>query len=126
MTKRMFIMLGGIVLLVVVLGLGFFMHIRNLMAAAPKPAPQIVSTITAKSSSWQPQLKSVGTLSAVHGVDISSEVAGQVRATPKPCIIADALNAGRCDSVWYRMRFERLDRVAGSRRPLLYGFKNIG
>lgn len=80
MTKRMFIMLGGIVLLVVVLGLGFFMHIRNLMAAAPKPAPQIVSTITAKSSSWQPQLKSVGTLSAVHGVDISSEVAGQVRS----------------------------------------------
>ncbi|WP_239689401.1 hypothetical protein [Aquitalea pelogenes] len=35
MTKRMFIMLGGIVLLVVVLGLGFFMHIRSLMAAHP-------------------------------------------------------------------------------------------
>jgi len=80
MTKRMFIMLGGIVLLVVVLGLGFFMHIRSLMAAAPKPMPQVVSTIIAKKTSWQPQLKSVGTLSAVHGVDISSEVAGQVRS----------------------------------------------
>ncbi|WP_199102193.1 efflux RND transporter periplasmic adaptor subunit [Aquitalea sp. ASV11] len=80
MTKRMFIMLGGIVLLVVVLGLGFFMHIRSLMAAAPKPTPQVVSTITAHTSQWQPQLKSVGTLSAQHGVDISSEVAGQVRS----------------------------------------------
>jgi membrane fusion protein (multidrug efflux system) len=80
MTKRMFIMLGGIVLLVVVLGLGFFMHIRSLMAAAPKPTPQVVSTIIAKKTRWQPQLKSVGTLSAVHGVDISSEVAGQVRS----------------------------------------------
>ncbi|RQO76059.1 efflux transporter periplasmic adaptor subunit [Aquitalea sp. FJL05] len=80
MTKRMFIMLGGIVLLVVVLGLGFFMHIRTLMASAPKPQPQTVSTIIAKKTSWQPQLKSVGTLSAVHGVDISSEVAGQVRS----------------------------------------------
>ncbi|WP_159878784.1 MULTISPECIES: efflux RND transporter periplasmic adaptor subunit [Aquitalea] len=80
MTKRMFIMLGGIVLLVVVLGLGFFMHIRSLMAAAPKPAPQVVSTVTARISQWQPQLKSVGTLSAQHGVDISSEVAGQVRS----------------------------------------------
>jgi membrane fusion protein (multidrug efflux system) len=80
MTKRMFIMLGGIVLLVVVLGLGFFMHIRSLMAAAPKPTPQVVSTITARISQWQPQLKSVGTLSAQHGVDISSEVAGQVRS----------------------------------------------
>lgn len=80
MTKRMFIMLGGIVLLVVVLGLGFFMHIRSLMAAAPKPTPQVVSTIIAHTSQWQPQLKSVGTLSAEHGVDISSEVAGQVRS----------------------------------------------
>ncbi|NWK76777.1 efflux RND transporter periplasmic adaptor subunit [Aquitalea sp. LB_tupeE] len=80
MTKRMFIMLGGIVLLVVVLGLGFFMHIRSLMAAAPKPTPQVVSTITAHTSQWQPQLKSIGTLSAQHGVDISSEVAGQVRS----------------------------------------------
>lgn len=80
MTKRMFIMLGGIVLLVVVLGLGFFMHIRTLMAAAPKPQAQVVSTMIAKKSSWQPQLESVGTLSAVHGVDVSSEVAGQVRS----------------------------------------------
>jgi membrane fusion protein (multidrug efflux system) len=71
MTKRMFIMLGGIVLLVVVLGLGFFMHIRSLMAAAPKPAPQVVSTVTARISQWQPQLKSVGT-SAPSMVSISA------------------------------------------------------
>jgi len=80
MTKRMLIMLGGILLLVVVLGLGFFLHIRSLMANAPKPTAQTVTSITVQKSSWQPALKSVGSLTAVQGVDISSEVAGQVRS----------------------------------------------
>ncbi|WP_028536548.1 efflux RND transporter periplasmic adaptor subunit [Paludibacterium yongneupense] len=80
MTKRMLIMLGGVVLLVVVLGLGFFLHIKKLMAAAPKPGAQTVTATVVKGLEWQPQLVSVGTLTAVHGVDISSEVAGQVRS----------------------------------------------
>ncbi|WP_434628846.1 efflux RND transporter periplasmic adaptor subunit [Chromobacterium sp. CV08] len=79
MTKRMLIMLGGVLALIVVLGVGFFLHIQKLIASAPKPGPQTVSTAVAKQEEWQPQLNSVGTLSAVHGVDVSSEVAGQVR-----------------------------------------------
>ncbi|OHX16653.1 efflux transporter periplasmic adaptor subunit [Chromobacterium amazonense] len=80
MTKRMLIMLGGVALLIVVLGVGFFLHIQKLIASSPKPGPQTVSTTVAKTAEWQPQLSSVGTLTAVHGVDISSEVAGQVRS----------------------------------------------
>lgn len=73
-------MLGCVLLLVAALGLGFFMHIKKLMAAAPKPGAQTVTATLAKMEEWQPQLVSVGTLTAVHGVDISSEVAGQVRS----------------------------------------------
>ncbi|UTH72982.1 efflux RND transporter periplasmic adaptor subunit [Chromobacterium sp. IIBBL 290-4] len=80
MTKRMLIMLGGVLALVVLLAGGFFLHIQKLIASSPKPGPQTVSTTKAQKLEWQPQLNSVGSLSAVHGVDISSEVAGQVRS----------------------------------------------
>ncbi|XLM21791.1 efflux RND transporter periplasmic adaptor subunit, partial [Chromobacterium piscinae] len=76
----MLIMLGGVLALLVVLGVGFFLHIQKLIASSPKPGPQTVSTTVAKTQEWQPQLSSVGTLSAMQGVDISSEVAGQVRS----------------------------------------------
>ncbi|MBV1777258.1 efflux RND transporter periplasmic adaptor subunit [Burkholderiaceae bacterium DAT-1] len=79
MTKRMLIMLGGVLLLIVALAGGFFMHIKQMMANAPKPGPQTVTATTATNQTWQPQLASIGTLSAVRGVEISSEVAGQVR-----------------------------------------------
>ncbi|MBV8046787.1 MAG: efflux RND transporter periplasmic adaptor subunit [Paludibacterium sp.] len=79
MTKRMLIMLGGVLLLIVLLGFGFFLHIRSLMAAAPKPGAQTVTSIVAEPQEWQLQLNSVGTLSAVRGVDLSSEIAGMVR-----------------------------------------------
>lgn len=78
MTRRMLIMLGGVLALTVLLSVGFFLHIQKLIASAPKPGPQTVSTTVAVLTDWQPLLQSVGTLSAVRGVDISSEVAGQV------------------------------------------------
>ncbi len=68
MTKRMFIMLGCVLLLVAVLAGGFFLHIKTLMASAPKPGPQTVSTMKAQTLEWQPQLNSVGTVSPVRGV----------------------------------------------------------
>ena len=79
MTKRMLIMLGGVVVLIAALAFGFYLHIQQLIANSPKPAPQTVTTSVVSTLEWQPQLNSVGTLTAVHGVDISSEVAGQVR-----------------------------------------------
>jgi membrane fusion protein (multidrug efflux system) len=75
----MLIMLGGVLVLIAALAFGFYLHIQQLIANSPKPAPQTVTTAVVSALEWQPQLSSVGTLTAVHGVDISSEVAGQVR-----------------------------------------------
>lgn len=79
MTKRMFIMVGCVVLLVAALALGKFLQIRHMIASSPKPGPQTVTAVKVQALEWQPQLSSVGTLVAVRGVDISSEIAGMVR-----------------------------------------------
>ncbi|MCC7601005.1 efflux RND transporter periplasmic adaptor subunit [Janthinobacterium sp. FW305-129] len=78
--KRMLIMLGAVVLLIALLALGFFLHIRQLMASSPKPTPQTVSATIVRKVDWQPHLSSVGTLVAVRGVDVTSEIAGLVRS----------------------------------------------
>ncbi|MDB5829998.1 MAG: efflux transporter periplasmic adaptor subunit [Variovorax sp.] len=80
MTKRMLIMIGCVLVLVAILALGFFLHIRTLIASAPKPGAQTVSTVKAQTLEWQPQLASVGTLVAVRGVDVTTEIAGLVRS----------------------------------------------
>ncbi len=79
MTKRMFIMLGCVVLLIVGLAFGKYLQIKQLIASAPKPGAQTVSTIKAETLEWQPQISSVGTVTAYRGVDVSSEIAGLVR-----------------------------------------------
>ncbi len=79
MTKRMFIMLGCVVLLVAALALGKFLQIRQMIANSPTPGPQIVTATKVESLEWQPELNAVGTLTAVRGVDLASEIAGLVR-----------------------------------------------
>jgi membrane fusion protein (multidrug efflux system) len=79
MTKRMLIMLGCVLVLIGVIALGYYLHIRKMMANQPKPALATVTTSKVTSSEWQPQLASVGTITAFRGVDISSEVAGVVQ-----------------------------------------------
>ncbi len=80
MTKRMLIMLFAVSL---VLGavFGFIEFkgrmIKQFMTAQGEP-PQTVSTMTAGYQEWQPELKAVGSLRAVHGVELSAEVAGIV------------------------------------------------
>ena len=81
MTKRMLIMIVGVLILVAVIG---FMVYRNIMAqiaqgSAPQP-PVAVTAVKAVRQEWQPQLNAVGTLRAVRGVDVTSEIAGLVRA----------------------------------------------
>ncbi len=78
--KRMGLMLLAAVLLVAVLAGVKFLQIRTMIANLPKPQAQVVSTIEARMLEWQPQLAAIGSLVAVRGVDVSSEVAGQVRA----------------------------------------------
>ena len=79
MTKRMFIMLGSVVVLIAVLAFGKFLQIKQLIASAPKPGAQTVSAAKAEVLEWQPQIAAVGTVSAFRGVDLSSEVTGLVR-----------------------------------------------
>jgi len=76
----MFLMLGGVLLLVAILALGFYLHVRALIAAAPKPTPQTVSATAVVALEWQPRLAAVGSTSAVRGVDVTTELAGMVRS----------------------------------------------
>jgi membrane fusion protein (multidrug efflux system) len=80
MTKRMIIMLAFVIVLVAGLAFGFYLHIQKLIASAPKPGAQTVSTIKAELQDWQPQLNSVGSLVPVRGVDVTTEIAGLVRS----------------------------------------------
>jgi membrane fusion protein (multidrug efflux system) len=81
MKKRMVIMLVAVgVLLGGLVGFNFFKGymMQKYMASAPVPT----STVTAMKvdyQQWQPQLSAVGTMRAVRGVDVTSEVAGLVR-----------------------------------------------
>jgi membrane fusion protein, multidrug efflux system len=54
-------------------------HFIRLAMAANGSIPQTVSTATAEYSEWQPQVEAVGSLRAIHGVEVTTEVAGLVR-----------------------------------------------
>jgi membrane fusion protein (multidrug efflux system) len=64
-----------------VFGFGAFktVMIRKFMATLANP-PQTISTIVAKSTEWQTQLEAVGSVRAVNGANLSSQVAGIVSA----------------------------------------------
>ena len=53
------------------------MMIKKSIASSGTP-PQTVSTTKAGYQDWQPKLEAVGSLRAVNGADLSSEVAGIV------------------------------------------------
>lgn len=79
MTKRMLIMLGCVLVLIAVIAFGKYLQIQKLIASQPKPGLITVTTTKAAVSEWQPQLSSVGTVTAFRGVDVTSEIAGLVR-----------------------------------------------
>jgi membrane fusion protein (multidrug efflux system) len=82
MNKQVIIVL---VLLVVVFG-GLFggrawVNHRNAVAAAGRGAPVVtVSTAVAETQEWTPDVHVVGSLSAVEGVQLTSQIAGNVTA----------------------------------------------
>src|SRR5580704_7040717 len=82
MKKRMTIMLIAVGLLIGGLaGFNFFKGymMQKYMGKGPQP-PATVSAMKAEYQVWQPQLNAVGTLRAVRGVDVTTEVAGLVRS----------------------------------------------
>jgi membrane fusion protein (multidrug efflux system) len=81
MTKRMVIMLICVGLLLAAL-VGFNQFRTHMFAkfmAGNAAPPATVSAVVASFQSWQPQLAAVGSLRAVRGVDVTTEVAGLVR-----------------------------------------------
>lgn len=81
MRRRLAIVLASAgLLLAAVVGFNLFKAriIRQVMAKNASP-PQTVTTATAVYSNWQPEVAAVGSLRAVHGVEVTTEVAGLVR-----------------------------------------------
>jgi membrane fusion protein (multidrug efflux system) len=81
MKKRMLLMLATVGLLFGgIFGFQIFkMQMIKKSMASLKAPPVTVSTLKASIQPWQPELKAVGTLRAVRGVDVTSEIAGLVR-----------------------------------------------
>jgi len=79
-----FVVLFGL-FLGIVFGFGFvkFTQIQGFIKMAKsgafEPPPTAVTTDVAKQSEWQPTLESVGTVTAVNGVTVSTDLAGIVR-----------------------------------------------
>ncbi len=78
MRRRLAIVLVLMVALVAAV-VGWKVHVIRKVIAASVPMPQTVSTATAAYSEWQPQVEAVGSLRAIHGVQVTTEVAGLVR-----------------------------------------------
>ncbi len=82
MRSRMIIMLVAVA---VVFGgvfgfISFGHYMRDKFMHSMGFPPQSVSTMVAASQEWQPKLEGVGSLRAVNGADLSSQVAGTVSA----------------------------------------------
>jgi membrane fusion protein, multidrug efflux system len=81
MAKRMILMILVVgVLFGGVFGYKIFQGRMMKKYASIQPPPATVTAIKAEYQPWQPQLKSVGSLRAVRGVDVTCEISGLVRS----------------------------------------------
>ena len=80
MAKRMFLMLG--VLVLVLAGLGFvkYRQIQTAIAQGSSftPPPDAVTTVVAKKVTWPSTLEVIGTAAAIQGVTVSADLPGTV------------------------------------------------
>ncbi|MFH0752972.1 MAG: efflux RND transporter periplasmic adaptor subunit [Candidatus Omnitrophota bacterium] len=80
MVKKMFMML--VIVGIIFGGIFGYQAFGNYMMkkyfATMKAPPVVVSTVKAGTQLWQPSIKAAGSLRAVQGVDVSSEIAGMV------------------------------------------------
>ncbi|RME62334.1 MAG: efflux RND transporter periplasmic adaptor subunit, partial [Alphaproteobacteria bacterium] len=81
--RRRRTLIAAIATLAIVGGVAWFLllampaFIRDMIASTPQP-PITVATVTAQFKPWQTELQAIGTVVAVKGVDVGSEVAGIV------------------------------------------------
>lgn len=81
MQRRLIIVvLAACVLLTLLVGFNLFkQHIVEQIRRKNSAPPQTVTAATAQYTDWQPELNAVGSLRAVRGVDVTTEVTGLVR-----------------------------------------------
>ncbi|MGB6356240.1 MAG: efflux RND transporter periplasmic adaptor subunit [Steroidobacteraceae bacterium] len=76
----MIIMILGVVLLLGGIGFVVFRNIMKQIAQGSATQPAVVVTaMKAATQEWQPQVNAVGSLRAIRGVDVTTEIAGLVR-----------------------------------------------
>jgi membrane fusion protein (multidrug efflux system) len=80
MKKRMLIMLGSVGIFLAIISAVKVAQIQGAIEQASKsgPPPPAVSTAIATRTKWQPAMSAVGSLKAVNGVTISTDLAGIV------------------------------------------------
>jgi membrane fusion protein (multidrug efflux system) len=80
MAKRMILMLTVTLAIVAALGFVKFRQIQTAIAegAAFQPPPEAVTTIVAQPEEWPSTLSSIGTVAAVQGVTVSTDLPGTV------------------------------------------------
>lgn len=80
MGKRMLLMLVLVIGFIAAIGFFKYRQIQAGMAMGAKfaPPPAAVTTLVVKSQNWEPVLSAVGSLKAVNGVTVSTDLAGIV------------------------------------------------
>jgi membrane fusion protein (multidrug efflux system) len=80
MAKRMIIMLIATVAFIGAIGFAKFRQIQAAIAQASswQPPPEAVTTVVARQEEWQDALHAIGSVTAVHGVTVSADLAGIV------------------------------------------------
>ena len=78
--KPMLAMIGFTVLLLAAIAGTKFLQISKAIAQSKQaPPPVVVTALKATTSAWQPEIVAVGSMKAVRGVDVTTEVGGIVR-----------------------------------------------
>jgi membrane fusion protein, multidrug efflux system len=82
MRRRLIVVVAAVAVLLGLL-VGWHLVVGHFIAQAlahNSQPPQTVTTMLARYSDWQPEVTAVGSVRAVHGVDITTEVTGLVRS----------------------------------------------
>jgi membrane fusion protein (multidrug efflux system) len=84
MSKRMVLMLAGMVAFLAVISTVKFKQVQTAIAQASafQPPPEAVTTLVAKEEHWPSTLSAIGTVVAVHGVTVSADLPGVVDTLP--------------------------------------------
>lgn len=73
-------MAGFVILLVLIIGGTKFAQIKKMIAQSKIPQPPtVVTALKAQFAEWQPEIAAVGSMKAVRGVDVTTEIGGIVR-----------------------------------------------